>query len=112
VARESRPRTEQALRLLGLAARAGGVVPGTDRVRIAARRDEVEFVLVAADASANAREKLLPLLRARGVPYMEAYSRVELGRAVGRSPLSAIGLTDVSLTGRVRELIGESGVQE
>ncbi len=110
--RESSGRAEQALRLLGLAARAGGVVPGTDRVRIAARRDELQFVLVADDASANAREKLLPLLAARRVPYREVYTRAELGEAVGRSPLSAIGLTDASLAGRIRELISGSGVQE
>lgn len=102
----------QALRLLGLAARAGGIVPGTDRVRIAARRDELQFVLLANDASANAREKLVPLLTARGIPYEMVASRLELGRAVGRSPLSAVGLVDVSLARRVRELIGGPGVQE
>lgn len=102
----------QALRLLGLAARAGGIVPGTDRVRIAARRDELQFVLLATDASANAREKLVPLLTARGIPYDMVASRMELGGAVGRSPLSAVGLLDVSLARRVRELIGGPGVQE
>jgi ribosomal protein L7Ae-like RNA K-turn-binding protein len=110
--KKSRGGAEQALRLLGLAARAGGVVPGTDRVRIAARRNELQFVLVADDASENAREKLLPLLTARGVPYREVFNRTALGEAVGRSPLSALGLTDVSLARRVRELIGGSGVQE
>jgi ribosomal protein L7Ae-like RNA K-turn-binding protein len=110
--RTDRRRAEQALRLLGLAARAGGVVPGTDRVRIAARRDELEFVVIADDASENAREKLVPLLTARGVPYRKVFTRAELGGAVGRSPLSAIGLTDASLAGRIRELISGSGVQE
>lgn len=110
--RGKRPKADQALKLLGLAARAGGIVPGTDRVRIAARRNELQFVLLANDASANAREKLVPLLQAREIPYVTLASRMELGEAVGRSPLSAIGLLDVSLARRVRELIGGSGVQE
>lgn len=99
------------LRLLGLAARAGGVVPGTERVRIAARRDELHLVLVARDASPNTRDKLIPLLEKRGVRYREVFSRSALGEAVGRSPLSAVGLTDASLAKRIGELIGGSGVQ-
>jgi ribosomal protein L7Ae-like RNA K-turn-binding protein len=103
---------EQALRLLGLAARAGGVVPGTDRVRVAARRNELKLVLLATDASANSREKLIPLLTAREIPHPMLASRVELGAAVGRSPLSAVGLVDLSLARRIFELIGVSGVQD
>jgi len=105
-------RGDQVLRLLGLAARAGSVVPGTDQVRIAARRGELRFVLLAEDASENSRQKLVPLLTAKKIPYQTTYSRVELGEAVGRSPLSALGLTDASLARRARELIGVSGVQE
>lgn len=110
--RESGQLADQVLRLIGLAARAGAVVPGTDRVRIAARRGELHFVLVARDAARNAREKLLPLLTARGIPFREGFSRTALGEAVGRSQLSAVGLTDASLARRIGELIGGSGVQE
>ena len=109
--KESRRKAEPVLRLLGLAARAGSIVPGTDRVRIALRREELQLVLVAGDASANAQDKLLPLLEARRVPYRVVFTRAEIGMAVGRSPLSAIGLIDASLAQRVSELIGPSGVQ-
>lgn len=109
---KSSRRDDQLLSLLGLAARAGGVVPGTERVRLAARKDTVHLVLIADDASENSREKLVPLLRAKGIPFHIRYTRMELGGAVGRSPLSAIGLTDASLARRARELIGVSGVQE
>jgi ribosomal protein L7Ae-like RNA K-turn-binding protein len=97
---------DPALRLLGLAARAGAVVPGTDRVRLAVRSDAVRFVLLAADSSANSRAKLVPLLDAKQVPYAEAFNRDALGEAVGRPPLSAVGLTVESFAARVQELIG------
>jgi ribosomal protein L7Ae-like RNA K-turn-binding protein len=103
---------DRVLRLLGLAARAGAIVPGTERVREAARGGRVRYVLVAADASANARDKLLPLLEARDLPHATAFTRLELGAAVGLSPLSAVGLTDASFAARVGELLGESGVEE
>jgi ribosomal protein L7Ae-like RNA K-turn-binding protein len=99
---------EAALRLLGLAARAGAIIPGTERVRLAARGRGLHFVLVAADAAANAMDKLIPLLRARLIPYVVVASRDELGLAVGRSPLSAVGVTDPRLASRLRELLGGS----
>ena len=96
------------LRLLGLATRAGAVLPGTERVREAARAGELQFALLAADASDNSRQKLVPLLDARRIPYAIAYDRDALGAAVGRSPLSAIGITEIKLATRVREMLQES----
>ncbi|MGQ0562976.1 MAG: L7Ae/L30e/S12e/Gadd45 family ribosomal protein [Gemmatimonadota bacterium] len=94
------------LRMLGLAARAGAVLPGTERVREAVRAGSVRCALVASDASANSRDKLVPLLEARRVPYAALFDRATLGRAVGKAPLSAIGITDTKLAGRVIQLAG------
>ncbi|MGH7444234.1 MAG: L7Ae/L30e/S12e/Gadd45 family ribosomal protein [Longimicrobiales bacterium] len=99
------PATEAALRLLGLAARAGAVLSGTERVRVAARAGTVRFVLVAGDISANTRDKLIPLLEARGIRYREVATRAVLGMAVGRPPASALGIVDAGLAGRVAGLL-------
>lgn len=97
------------LRMLGLAARAGAVVPGTERVREAARSGSLHFALVASDLSDNSRDKLLPLLDARQIPYAIVSDRDALGGAVGRAPLSALGITEKKLAARVVELLNESG---
>lgn len=73
-----------------------------DAVRAGAR----PFVIVAADASRNTHERLLPLLRARGVEHVVALERETLGRAIGRAPVSALAIGDASLADRVRELLG------
>ncbi len=99
---------EAALRLLGLAARAGAIVPGTERVREAVHAGEARLVLVAGDASENTRAKLIPLLQARGVPHALAYDRARLGAAIGRAPLGAVGVSDASFARRLRELLTES----
>jgi ribosomal protein L7Ae-like RNA K-turn-binding protein len=96
---------EAALRLLGLAARAGAIVPGTERVREAARSGRLRLVVIAADASANAKEKLLPLLAKRGVGYIVAANRDALGVAVGRAPLSAVGVSDAGFARRLKALM-------
>ncbi len=102
------PGPDAALRLLGLAARAGAILPGTERVREAVRAGEARLVVVAGDASANTRAKLIPLLEARGVPHALAYDRARLGEAIGRGPMGAVGVSDASLAGRLHELLGEA----
>jgi ribosomal protein L7Ae-like RNA K-turn-binding protein len=97
--------------MLGLAARAGAVVPGTERVREAARSGKLHFALVASDLSDNSRDKLLPLLNARQIPYAILGDRDALGGAVGRAPLSALGITEKKLAARVVELLNESGAE-
>jgi ribosomal protein L7Ae-like RNA K-turn-binding protein len=95
----------RALGLLGLAARAGMLVCGTAQVRDAVRDGRIRLALVATDAAANARDKLVPLLEARGVRTSESFERDTLGAAVGRAPLSAIGITDASLAARIETLL-------
>ena len=95
---------DAALRMLGIATRAGAVIPGTGRVREAVRDGRVRLVLLASDASRNSRDKLEPLLRAVGTPFGVIADRAALGAAVGRAPLSAVGVTDAALADRIGEL--------
>ncbi len=94
------------LRLLGLATRAGAILPGTERVREAARAGDARLVVVAGDASGNTRDKLIPLLEARRVPYALACDRARLGEAVGRPPLGAVAVLDPSFAARLHQLLG------
>jgi ribosomal protein L7Ae-like RNA K-turn-binding protein len=90
--------------LLGLAARAGAVVPGTQLVRESVRAGRVHYVLVADDLTATGMDKLVPMLEAREVSYAMGYSRSVLGDAVGRGPLAAVGITDAGFARRLETL--------
>jgi len=98
--------TSRALQLLGLAARAGSALPGTERVRQAARDGSLALALLARDASANSRGKLLPLLQARRIPFLIEFERVQLGGAIGRAALGAVGVTDPALARQLKKLLG------
>lgn len=84
--------------LLGIAARAGGLVSGWNGVR--AKWNKLKLVLVAADASENTLRRFAKFDRA----YV-ALAKEELGRAIGKPPRSVIGITDPRLAERLeREL--------
>jgi ribosomal protein L7Ae-like RNA K-turn-binding protein len=100
-----RPAHRRVLDLLGLAARAGALITGIDSVRRAARDDKVFRVILADDAAPGQQGKLTPLLDARKVPYHTLFTRFELGAALGRDSVSAVGITDRSFARRTGELV-------
>lgn len=100
---------DRVLALLGLAARAGAVVPGTERVRAAASAGQLGYVIVATDASSNAHDKLLPMLERRAVPHAVKYERAVLGLAVGKAGLSAVGVVERGFARKLEELMGRTG---
>ena len=99
---------EPDLRLLGLAARAGALIFGTDQVRRAVRAGRVHLAVVASDISENTSEKLRPLLKAREVAVVEGPDRGTLGALVGRGPLSVIAVTEGSFAERMRPSAGDA----
>ncbi|MFO7892970.1 MAG: L7Ae/L30e/S12e/Gadd45 family ribosomal protein [Longimicrobiales bacterium] len=100
-------REEPGLQLLGLAARAGAVAPGTARVVAGIRAGEVAFAVVAEDLTATGRAKLVPLLEREGVRHAVRFTRAQLGRAVGKSPLAAVGVADAGFGDRLAALLGD-----
>lgn len=98
-------RIEEAIRsrilsLLGIAARAGGLVSGWNGVE--AKWGRLELVLIAGDASENVRRRFAKSDSDKA--YM-ALTKGELGKAIGKPPRSVIGITDLRLAERLeREL--------
>ena len=96
------------LRLVGLGARSRGVVIGVEQCKVAVLKNKVAFVVVALDASENTRKKIIPLLNARRIRFVEVPSATELGGVVGRQATACVGIVDRQLAKGVRELV-ESG---
>src|SRR3954469_7336290 len=101
---------QKVMRLLGLGVRGRGVIVGVKQVRESARGNKVSYALVASDASENSLDKVVPLLNARRVRFIEVPSAVELGTAVGRDQTAVVGIVDRQLAAGVRELCESPGI--
>ena len=95
---------DRILRLLGLGIRSRGAVVGVERVREAAKGGKLAFAVVASDASKNSLDKLLPLLRARRINFIEVPSAAQLGAVAGREQTAVIGVLDRQLANGIRDL--------
>jgi ribosomal protein L7Ae-like RNA K-turn-binding protein len=104
----SAPAYARLLRLIGLGARSRGAVVGVDRVREAVKKNKVAFAVVAVNASRHSLDKVVPLLNARRVRFIEVPSAAELGGVVGRDSTAVVGIVDRQLAKGIRALV-ESG---
>ena len=96
------------LRLVGLGVRGRGAIIGVEQVREGAKKNKVAYAVVAMDASRHSLDKVIPLLNARRVRFVEVPSAAELGGAVGRETTAVVGIVDRQLAKGIRELV-ESG---
>ena len=97
-------RARKLLGLIGLGVRGRGAIVGVQQVREAARRGKLYLAIAAPDASSNSLDKVLPLLRARGITVFAGPSSTELGSAVGRETTAVIGIVDRGLANGIRAL--------
>jgi ribosomal protein L7Ae-like RNA K-turn-binding protein len=92
------------LGLIGLGVRGRGAIVGVQRVRDAAKRGKLFLAIAAPDASSNSLDKVLPLLRARGIAVFVGPPAAELGSAVGRETAAVVGIVDRGLAKGIRAL--------
>jgi len=88
---------DRMLRLVGLGARGGLVSVGVELTRKAVMANTVHVAICAADVSRHSKDKIIPLLLARGVSMIETASAAALGRAVGREATAVVGVLDAKL---------------
>jgi ribosomal protein L7Ae-like RNA K-turn-binding protein len=92
--------------LLGLGLRAGQVVIGVDAVRGALQAGKCACVVVAADVTRRAEDKVLRLARAKKVPLVQGPEAAELGARLGRPPVMVAGIRDRALAAGVLDAAG------
>jgi ribosomal protein L7Ae-like RNA K-turn-binding protein len=85
------------LGLLGLGLRGRNVAVGVDAVRKELQANRLGCIVVAADASPRAVEKVVRLAEARGVPLVRGPRADEIGARLGRPPVMAVGVRDRGL---------------
>ena len=90
--------------LAGLGLKGGNLVVGVDAVREAIMKERIRLVLIAADASARARERIVTPARLRSIPLVEVNSALEFGARLGKSVVMVAGVKDAGLAREILEV--------
>lgn len=98
------PDVRDVLQALGLARRAGRAVVGAGALKEASADGDLHLVVLATDATDNAVGRIRGALNRSGAVRIRLGTRAELGSALGRGSVAAVGVTDRSLAERIRQL--------
>ncbi|WP_408011005.1 YlxQ family RNA-binding protein [Pseudalkalibacillus sp. A8] len=93
--------------LLGLANRAGKCVSGEELVVKEIRQQRAKMILLAEDASANTRKKLIDKCTYYQVPYYIVPDRIELGNAIGKEQRVTVAVIDNGFAEKLKKLIDQ-----
>ncbi|HHX77131.1 MAG TPA: 50S ribosomal protein L7ae [Firmicutes bacterium] len=95
------------LNFLGLARRAGKLVLGREQCLAAVRKKKAKLVVLAGNAAYLTRKEFTDKCRYYGVPLFETGTKEEIGKALGKQPLSVIAFIDESFAaGLLKRLQG------
>lgn len=83
--------------MIGLGQRSGRLLSGDWAVKDALQRGKVKLLVVAVDASGRSQKEFTQMAGLKNIPTISYGSKVELGRLIGKSPRSAVALTDENL---------------
>ncbi len=86
------------LSTLGLCARAGKIVAGTQMVCDALKEKKLHLVISASGNSENTQKRISDRCTYYNIPLILcSATSEELGHALGKGPTAAVGITDISL---------------
>ncbi|WP_227766600.1 L7Ae/L30e/S12e/Gadd45 family ribosomal protein [Zhaonella formicivorans] len=89
--------------LLGFAQKAGKLVSGDNTCR--AKFKKIHLIVLASDCSPATNEYYRALCHREKKPILTMGNRVELGTAIGKSPRTVLGITDVNFARQILQLI-------
>ncbi len=97
-------------RYLGLARRAGKIIPGYRTCIGALERGRIRMIIVAEDASINTKDKFESLCSRYDVPYVSYGTTDELSAAAGMDGISVYGITDKNIADVMKKEIGNETI--
>lgn len=101
-------KTDRALNMLGLAARARKLVSGEFSTEEAVKTGKAVLVLVAEDASENTKKLFRNMCDYREIPFYEYGTKGSLGHCIGKDYRSSLAVTDEELAKAVEKNIKDS----
>lgn len=90
---------------LGLAMRAGKLITGDESVMKVIRSKEAKLVILAEDASENARKKYSDKCNFYGIPIVQFGSRDELGNSIGKAERVVLAVVEQGLAQMMKKVL-------
>lgn len=92
---------------LGLAKRSGNILEGYSKCNEERNRKKLHLFIISPDASDSSRRKFINHCNLNNIPYIEDFSKEELGAAVGRPEIKILAVLDANISKKLLALYEE-----
>lgn len=99
------------LSFLGLAKRAGSVLEGYSKCDEQRNKKKIHLFIISKDASESSKRKFENHCKDKKIPYIEDFSKDELGTAVGREEVKILAILDNNISKKLLILYEEANYE-
>ncbi len=105
-------KADKVIAMLGIAAKAGGIVSGEFSTEKAVKEGSAYLVIVAGDASENTRKRFADMASFRGIPMYRYGDRELLGHSIGKEFRASLAVTNEGLARSIEDRLQEMSTTE
>lgn len=95
------------LNFLGLAKRSGNLIEGYSKCDENRNRIRLKLFIISKDASESSRKKFLKHCEEKNIPYIEDFSKEELGASIGKEEIKILAVKDKNMANKLLSLYKE-----
>lgn len=92
---------------LGLAKRSGNVIEGYSKCNEERNRKKLYLFIISDDASDSSKRKFINHCKINNIPYIQSFSKEELGLAIGRPEIKILAISDQKISNKLVSLYEE-----
>lgn len=92
------------LNFLGLVKRSGNLIEGYSKCDEQRNRKDLYLFILSKDASNTSKKKFINHCKEKNIPYIEDFSKEELGMAIGRLEVMILSISDPNMAKKLLSL--------
>lgn len=95
------------IQFLGLAKKSGNLIEGYNKCEELVKRRGLYLLILSTDCSTNTKEKFVRYCMNYNIPFIESFSKEELGTPIGRAEIRILGVVDRKISNKLLSLWNE-----
>ncbi len=93
------------LTLLGFAKKANHVTSGDEGVKAFLKKDKIKLLIIAEDYPEKRKKYWIDTAKSMNIDFIEICDKESLGRAIGTSPRSLVGILDEKMAESLKNIV-------
>ncbi len=97
---------------LGIAKKSGTLIEGYSKCDELRNRMKIHLFIISKDLSESSKNKFIKHCNEKKIPYINDFSKSELGDSIGRDEIMILGISDNNIAQKLLKLYEEEKVYE